>query len=208
MSSLVGLGAVEIFCTVCIHAKYFLLFLQQRKLVLSQISLVTMGTASQPGGNVMGRKSVPTARMSQKQHAVSSSQWCLQTCSAIKAQRNWSFYSQHLQEDLSVYACARTKFTDTKDSGHSNHTVYKLSDVPVFQTVIQAVLSGLDFCLQGNCKHLELLVRLMISSSGEVSHSPGIRLFGNSDLVFCMVTYWDSSSLQTALLLFQMSFAM
>lgn len=43
--------------------------------------------------------------------------------------------------------------------------MYKLSNVPVFQTVIQAVLSSLDFCLQGNYKHLELLVRLMISSS-------------------------------------------
>lgn len=45
------------------------------------------------------------------------------------------------------------------------HTVYKLSNVPVFETMIQAVLSSLDFCLQGNCKHVELFVRLMISSS-------------------------------------------
>lgn len=64
-----------IFCTVYIHAKYFLLFLQQRKLVLSQISLVTTGTASQPGGNVMGKKNVPTGQMNQKQHAVSSTKW-------------------------------------------------------------------------------------------------------------------------------------
>lgn len=100
----------------------------------------------------------------------SSLQWVAQcgvsqTCSLIKAQRIWSCYSQHLQDDLSIYASVRTKITDTKDSGHSNHTVYKLSNVPVFETTIQAVLSSLDFCLQGNCKHVELFVRLMISSS-------------------------------------------
>lgn len=44
--------------------------------MLSQISLVTMVTASQPGGNVMGKKNVLTGQMNQKQRAVSSSKWC------------------------------------------------------------------------------------------------------------------------------------
>lgn len=143
----------------------------------------------------------------------SSMQWVAQsgvsqTCSYIKAQRNWSCYSQHLQDNLSIYTCVRTKITDTKDSGHSNHMVYKLSNVPVFQTMIQAVLSSLDFCLQGNCKHLELLVRLMISSRERSVTLTWDQAFGNWDLVFCMVTYWNLSSLQTALLLLQRSFAM
>lgn len=142
----------------------------------------------------------------------SSMQWVAQsggsqTCFIIKAQRNWSCYSQHLQDNLSIYACVRAKITDTKDSGHSNHMVYKLSNVPVFQTMAQAVLSSLDFCLQGNCKHLELLVRPMISSSERSVTLTWDQAFANWDLVFCMVTYWDLSSLQTPLLLFQRSFA-
>lgn len=77
----VGLDAVEVFCSAYIHAKYFFFFfffsLQQRKLVPSQISLVTMATASQPGGNVMVKKNVLMGQMNQKQHAVSSTEkWC------------------------------------------------------------------------------------------------------------------------------------
>lgn len=78
----VGLDAVEVFCSAYIHAKYFFFFfffsLQQRKLVPSQISLVTMATASQPGGNVMVKKNVLMGQMNQKQHAVSSTEkWFL-----------------------------------------------------------------------------------------------------------------------------------
>ena len=56
---------------------FFFFSLQQRKLVPSQISLVTMATASQPGGNVMVKKNVLMGQMNQKQHAVSSTEkWC------------------------------------------------------------------------------------------------------------------------------------
>lgn len=72
--SVVGLNAMEVFCTAYIHAKYFFFFLQQRKLVPSRISLVTTATASQPGGNVMVKKSVLTGQTNQKQHAVSSTE--------------------------------------------------------------------------------------------------------------------------------------
>lgn len=99
--------AVEVFCSAYIHAKYFsFLFLQQRKLVPSQISLVTMATASQPGGNAMVKKNVPMAQMNQKQHAVSSTQKC-----------------------------------------HSNQMFSELSNVLVFQTMVQAALSSVCFCL-------------------------------------------------------------
>lgn len=71
---LVGVVAKKVFSSY-IHILFF--FLQQRKLVPSQISLVTTATASQPGGNVMGKKNVRMGQMSQKQHAVSSTKkWC------------------------------------------------------------------------------------------------------------------------------------
>lgn len=50
----------------------FFFFLQQRKLVPSRISLVTMATASQPGGNVMAKKNVLMGQTNPKQHAVSN----------------------------------------------------------------------------------------------------------------------------------------
>lgn len=72
---LLGLDAMELFCTATfMPSNVFYFPLQQRKLVLSQISLVTTATASQPGGNVMVKKNVLMDQMNQKQHAVSSAE--------------------------------------------------------------------------------------------------------------------------------------
>jgi len=89
VSSLVGLDAVNVFCTAYAHAKYlFFLFFssQQRKLVPSRISLVTTATASQPGGNVMVKKNVLMGQMNPKQHAVSSTEkWCFADVSSYES---------------------------------------------------------------------------------------------------------------------------
>ncbi|KAI1236852.1 hypothetical protein IHE44_0015108 [Lamprotornis superbus] len=68
----------------------------QRKLVLSQISLVTTGTASQPGGNVMGKKNVPMGQMSQKQHAI---------CDILLV-KSRNYCTERLRADL-LYKCEK-----------------------------------------------------------------------------------------------------
>mgnify|MGYP001855910983 FL=1 len=78
--SFVGLDAVKVIHSAYIHIQFclFFHFLQQRKLVLRRISLVTTGTASQIGGSVTAKKNALMGRMNQKQHAVSSTdKWCL-----------------------------------------------------------------------------------------------------------------------------------
>lgn len=148
VSPLVQLDAMEDFCNPYIHTKYFFFFSCSKE-NLCWVRFHLWQWPLHPSQVEMWW----WRRMSWWVRWIGSSvQWVAQrsgiswTCCLIKAWRNWRWFSQIWQDDLSTFASIRTGIIDTKDSGRLNAMSSKLSNVPVLR-LLQAALCSVYSCL-------------------------------------------------------------